>query len=184
MTMLKPLILTGLTPKSPFLALHMLIWHHETLYGNKKEQVSTHEQAWASMSKNAKSADFNGFNFKIPYFGPPHAHLNFDNMRPSLVTIKSKWSHMSKHEQAWARMLIPLILTGLTQKSPILALHMLIKHHETLYGDKKEQLSTHEQAWGRMLNPLILTGLTSESPILFFHILIWHHETLYGYKRE
>ena len=57
-------------------------------------------------------------------------------------------------------MLNPLILTGLTSKSPIFGLRMLILHHETLYGDKKEQVSTHEQARGRMLNPLILTGLT------------------------
>ena len=69
-SMLKPLILTGLTPKSPILLLHMLIWHHENLYGDKNEQVSTHEQAWASMSKNAKSAEFNRINIEIPYFGP------------------------------------------------------------------------------------------------------------------
>ena len=42
-TMLKSLILTGLTPKSSVLVLHMLILHHESLYGDKKEQVSTHE---------------------------------------------------------------------------------------------------------------------------------------------
>ena len=61
-----PLILTGLTSKFPILVLQMLIGYHETLFGDKKERVSTHEQAWASMSKNAKSADFNRFNIKIP----------------------------------------------------------------------------------------------------------------------
>ena len=32
------------------------------------ERVSEH--TWASMSKYVKSADFNRFNAKIPYFGP------------------------------------------------------------------------------------------------------------------
>ena len=58
---------------------------------------------------------------------------------------------MSKHEQAWANMLNPLILTGVTSKPFIYGLGMLILHHETLYGDKKEQLSTHEQAWACLL---------------------------------
>ena len=74
-------------------------------------------------------------------------------MRPSLVTKKSKWAHMSKHEQAWARMLHPLILTGLTSKSPIFGLRISILHHETLYGDKKSKwahISMHEQAWASM----------------------------------
>ena len=53
---------------------------------------------------------------------------------------------MSKHEQALAKMLNPLILTGLTPKSPIYGLRMLFLHHETLYGDKKEHVSLHEQA--------------------------------------
>ena len=69
--MLNPLILTGLTSKSPILVLQMLIGHHESLFGDRKEQVSTHDQARASMSENAKSADF---NIKIPYFGPPNAY--------------------------------------------------------------------------------------------------------------
>ena len=73
--MLNPLILTGLTSKSPIYGLRMLILHHETLYGDKKEQVSTHKQAWASISKTAKSADFNRINSKVPYFGPPHVYL-------------------------------------------------------------------------------------------------------------
>ena len=74
-SMLNPLILTGLTSRSPILALHMLIPNHETIYGDKKEQVNAYEQAWVSMSKNAKSADFNRFDIKIPYFGPPHIFL-------------------------------------------------------------------------------------------------------------
>ena len=47
--MLNPLILTGLTSKFPSLVLHMLIWHHKTLFGDIKVQVSKHEQAWARM---------------------------------------------------------------------------------------------------------------------------------------
>ena len=106
---------------------------------------------------HAKTADFNGFNAKIPYLGPPHAYLT--SWDPLWWKKKSKWAHMSKHEQAWARMLNSLILTGLTSKSPILVLQMLIGHHETLFGDKKERVSSHAQAWVKMLNPLILTGL-------------------------
>ena len=108
-------------------------------------------------------------------------------MSPYLVTEKSEWAHMSKHERAWAKMLNPLILTGLTSKFPILVLQMLIGHHETLFGDKKRasehtwaSMSKHEQAWARMLNPLVLTGLTSKFPSLVLHMLIWHHKTLFG----
>ena len=79
-SMLNPLILTGLTSRSPILALHMLIPNHETIYGDKKEQVNTYEQAWVSMSKNAKSADFNRFDIKIPYFGPPHTFWNHETL--------------------------------------------------------------------------------------------------------
>ena len=57
----------GLTPKSPILPLHMLIWYHETLYGDKKEKMSTHEHTWASMSKNAKSTDSSRFDIEIPF---------------------------------------------------------------------------------------------------------------------
>ena len=39
-----------------------MLLHRETLYGNEVEQVSKHEQTWASMSKHAKFADFNRFN--------------------------------------------------------------------------------------------------------------------------
>ena len=42
---------------------------------SKWAHMSEHEQAWASMNKYAKSTDFNGFNAKIPYFGPPPADL-------------------------------------------------------------------------------------------------------------
>ena len=102
LTMLKPLILTGLTPKSPILPLHMLIWYHETLYGDKKEKMSTHEHTWARMSKNAKSADSSRFNIEIPYFGPPHAYLtSWDPLWWQKRACELTWasmSKMSKHE--------------------------------------------------------------------------------------
>ena len=100
---------------------------------------------------HAKTADSNGFNTKIPYFAPPHAYLiSWDPLWWQKRKNEHTWAHMSKHEQAWARMLNPLILTGLTPKSPILPLHMLIWYHETLYGDKKEKMSTHEHTWASM----------------------------------
>ena len=96
--MLNPLILTGLTSKSPILVLQMLIGHHESLFGDRKERVSTHEQAWASMSENAKSADFNRFSIKIPYFRPLNAFLT------SSDPLWWKKEQVSTHEQVWASM--------------------------------------------------------------------------------
>ena len=60
--------------------------------------MSKHEQAWKSMSKNAKSADFSRFNIEIPYFGPPHAYLT------SWDPLCHKKEKMSTHEQAWVSM--------------------------------------------------------------------------------
>ena len=113
-SMLNPLILTGLTSRSPILALHMLIPNHETIYGDKKEQVNTYEQAWVSMSKNAKSADINRFDIKIPYFGPPRTYLtSWDPLWSHKRKNEHTWASMSKYVQAWARVLNPLILMGL-----------------------------------------------------------------------
>ena len=96
MTMLKPLILTGLTPKISILVLHMLIWHLETLYGDKKEWVSTHEQAWASMSKHAKVANFNGFSQNFSFFALPQGRLT-----PKTNTRMNEhtWASISKHAE-------------------------------------------------------------------------------------
>ena len=61
-------------------------------------------------------------------------------VKPVQISGFSMLAHaqMSKDEQAWASMLKPLILTGLTANFPILVLHMYIQYLETLFNDKKE----------------------------------------------
>ena len=73
----------------------MLI-HRETLYGNEVEQVSKHEQTWASMSKHAKFADFNRFNIEVPYLGPRCQRQCIINTSPPLA-LRWKEREVQKH---------------------------------------------------------------------------------------
>ena len=72
--MLNQLILTGLTSNPLFRPSYCFFNIMRPMVA-KKQHVSTHEQAWASISKNVKYVDFNRFNNKIPYFGPSHTYL-------------------------------------------------------------------------------------------------------------
>ena len=101
MTMLKPLILTGLMSKSPILVLYMLIWRHENLYGDKEEQVSTHEQAWASM---LNPLILTGLASKSPILALymlicQHETL-YGDKKEQLSTYEPAWASISKNAKS------------------------------------------------------------------------------------
>ena len=83
----------GFNTKIPYFApphAYLISW--DPLWWQKRKKwadKSTHEQAWASMSKSAKSADSSRFDIKIPYFGPPHA---------CLTSWDPLWSQKRKNE--------------------------------------------------------------------------------------